>query len=145
MWFIYVIFFIGLLGIDLYSKKRIEEKQIDRNTKFFSIIYSENYGVALNILEGKKKLIIISNIFILMFIGSYTMYSIVTTSNYLKNLSLLLIIIGGLGNLINRLTKGYVIDFIKFHFKKSPIFNIADFYIIIGQFIVILLVFLGKF
>lgn len=46
--------------------------------------------------------------------------------------SLMLIISGGIGNLIDRVFRGYVIDFINFSFFKFYVFNIADSCIVIG-------------
>ena len=37
-----------------------------------------------------------------------------------------------IGNLIDRVFRGYVIDYIYFNLKKFPVFNLSDFYIIIG-------------
>jgi signal peptidase II len=42
------------------------------------------------------------------------------------------IIGGAVGNLIDRLTRKYVVDFFYFKPKKSPVFNLADFFVIIG-------------
>lgn len=49
--------------------------------------------------------------------------------------SLSLIISGALGNLIDRLIYGYVVDFISVHFKNIyyfPIFNVADVFVVVG-------------
>ncbi|HQD50865.1 MAG TPA: signal peptidase II [Defluviitaleaceae bacterium] len=50
----------------------------------------------------------------------------------MTKLSLSFIIGGGIGNIIDRSKKGYVVDFFAFKIKKSPIFNIADIFIIFG-------------
>lgn len=47
-------------------------------------------------------------------------------SSVLAAVSLGLVFAGGIGNLIDRLTNGYVIDFIEFAFFDFPVFNIAD-------------------
>ncbi|MEG2353423.1 MAG: signal peptidase II [Clostridium sp.] len=145
MGIIYSMFFIGLLFIDLRSKNIVQKNKVYRENRFCTITYSENYGIALNILEGKRLLIISVNTIIVAIISIYSLYSMYTTTNYLKNFSLLLIIAGGIGNLIDRVTKGFVVDFIIFKFKCSPIFNIADFYIMAGQLSIICLLFLGNF
>lgn len=58
----------------------------------------------------------------------------------LKSWSLVLIISGALGNLIDRLTLGYVIDFIDMHLGSYhwPVFNVADIAITIGALLLIL-------
>lgn len=51
-----------------------------------------------------------------------------------ERLSLLLILSGAIGNLIDRIHLGYVVDFIELHYKNYswPVFNLADSYICIG-------------
>ena len=47
--------------------------------------------------------------------------------------SLTLILAGGIGNMIDRIANGYVVDFIQFAFWQSfPVFNVADSYVTIG-------------
>ena len=46
---------------------------------------------------------------------------------------LVLVFSGGIGNMIDRVSKGYVVDFIQFDFFKSfPVFNVADSYVTVG-------------
>lgn len=56
------------------------------------------------------------------------------TSKYIK-ISLILIISGAIGNFIDRITKGYVVDFIHFYIKNIfdwPVFNVADIFVVCG-------------
>jgi len=55
-------------------------------------------------------------------------------------LALTLVMAGALGNLIDRLARGYVIDFLEFHVKRAyfPTFNVADSCITIGAMLLIL-------
>lgn len=45
---------------------------------------------------------------------------------------LILIAAGGIGNSIDRLLNGFVVDFLRFDFINFPIFNIADIYVVTG-------------
>jgi signal peptidase II len=68
------------------------------------------------------------------------------TSERLMKISLSLILAGALGNLIDRIFRGYVIDFLDFYVKKWhwPSFNISDASITIGAFIIIFIFFFRK-
>ena len=57
-------------------------------------------------------------------------------------ISLLLILSGGIGNLIDRLFRGYVIDYIDINILDFPNFNIADISIALG--IVLLIIYIIK-
>ena len=56
--------------------------------------------------------------------------------------SLLLVLSGAIGNIIDRVFRGYVVDFFEFTFFDWPVFNVADIYVVVG---VILLTFLILF
>ena len=60
--------------------------------------------------------------------------------DYTVLVSLILILSGGIGNLIDRILKGYVVDFIKFDFINFPIFNVADISITLGIFILVIII-----
>ena len=51
--------------------------------------------------------------------------------------SLVLVIAGGLGNLIDRVINGYVVDFLYFRLIDFPVFNVADCFVVIGAFMLI--------
>ena len=55
---------------------------------------------------------------------------------------LLLIGAGAVGNMIDRLSQSYVVDFLYFKLINFPIFNVADCYVTIGAFCLVLLVML---
>jgi len=123
------------LALDLWTKKWAEKKLNIPKHLFggkIQLIYVRNYGIAFNKLSGKKKLILIINIFLFIYL-SYLLY--IDINNYF---AYSLILAGGLGNFINRLQKGYVSDFIYFNLKGWPVFNIADFEILLGIVIVML-------
>jgi len=129
MYVIFLFSFLFLLdfGLKEYSSKHLKwNGQINYFNNFLQIIYVENKGIAFNLLENKKRLILISNFLLL----SYILYLYFTSEN--SKIPLILIFSGGFGNFFDRFIRGYVIDYIYFNLKKFPVFNLSDFYIIIG-------------
>ncbi|MBR6769953.1 MAG: signal peptidase II [Lachnospiraceae bacterium] len=95
--------------------------------------YLENSGAAFGIFFGKQTfLIILTGCIMLLLI--YKFFHIPRGKRYfLLKTSFILIISGGIGNLIDRIYHGYVVDFIYFVLIDFPIFNIADCYVCIGM------------
>jgi signal peptidase II len=108
---------------------------INNDLIFFSIDYVKNYGAAFNILSGSR--IFLSTVSTI--ITLYLIYFILFKKN-ISNLNLLsysLILAGTVGNGIDRIIKGYVIDFINLNIIDFPVFNIADISINIGLILII--------
>lgn len=106
---------------------------------FLKFIYIRNTGAAFGILSG--------NIIFLIFITVLLIFYIVNEmkKNINNNLSLLsfsLILSGALGNLIDRVVRGYVVDYISFTLfnREMSVFNLADTYITIGVILLIYIV-----
>lgn len=98
--------------------------------------YAENTGAAFSMLEGKRILLI-------LFPAVLTVVSlIILFSRRFKSvpldISLALISAGGIGNLIDRIRQGYVIDFIDFNIIHFAIFNVADTCVSIGVVLLIM-------
>ena len=108
---------------------------LNKNIFIFSINYLRNYGAAFNIFEGNR--IFLSLISILSSLILIYFIFVKGRLNPLDRYSLSLILAGSLGNGIDRMIKGYVIDFINLKLFDFPIFNIADIAINIGCIILI--------
>lgn len=95
--------------------------------------YLENTGAAFSSFLGKQGfLITLTSLVMLFLLVKY--FQIPDRKRYLPiHISLLLIISGGIGNLIDRIANGYVIDFIYFVPINFPKFNVADCYVTIGM------------
>ena len=111
---------------------------IDNFLKFY---YIRNTGISFGILSNHTFIIICLTILIII----YMIYeSIKNKNNKLLLVSSSLIISGAFGNLIDRLFRGYVVDFISFTlFKREmAIFNLADMFITFGiiLYIIVLIV-----
>lgn len=132
-----VLFIIILTAIDQISKMficRINEVAIVDYTVikgFFHITYTQNYGAAFSILQGKRYYFIIIT-FVVLAILIWYFYK--EKPQKTEKLSIILIISGAIGNLIDRIINGFVIDFLDFNIfgYDFPVFNIADCYITIG-------------
>ena len=145
---IFLIF--GLVAIDQLSKflatiylKPIHSTEIIRN--FLDFTYVLNDGAAFGMLRGARWFFIILTIAILGIIVYY--YRKIPKGlaySWLK-FSLLLVSAGAIGNFIDRVRAGVVVDFLHVRFIDFPIFNIADIYVSIGGCLMfILLVFFIK-
>lgn len=106
---------------------------------FLNITYVTNSGGAFSILSGSRYLFIIlgiaATIYIIRYIMSCSKKSKVEVFGYS------LVISGIIGNLIDRIIYGYVIDYIHFYISSYSfaIFNFADMCIVIGAILVICL------
>jgi signal peptidase II len=105
---------------------------------FFSITYIHNTGAAFSVLQGKTIFLISIQMLVILIIFVYVIYKR-SLLHWTLKASLALIVGGGIGNLIDRICNGYVVDFIHFHFW--PIFNIADISVCIGCGLLIMYVF----
>ncbi len=99
---------------------------------FFSITLVHNEGAAFSILIGSRYLFIIIGIIAIIGILYY-----IKKTDFIDNVDLFiysLFIAGVLGNLVDRLVYGYVIDYLSFNFGNFffPIFNFADIYIVLS-------------
>ena len=132
-----VIFSIIIIILDQILKLFISNMNVLESItiipNFFSITYVKNTGAAFSILNGNTFLLIILSIIILFYI-----YKFILKKNIHKISSILLL--GGiLANLIDRIFRGYVVDYLDFNILgyNFPIFNLADICIVIGSFILI--------
>lgn len=103
--------------------------------------YVENRGAAFGIMQGAKYLFILLVILLLIFY-LYVMIKKKFDSKVLI-LGLSLIVGGGIGNAIDRLFLGYVVDYIKLSFF-SPVCNFADYCITAGTVLVLIYICFGK-
>ncbi len=95
----------------------------------FDLFYLENRGAAFGMLQNQKWFfIVIVSIVCIAFIIALFRYSHHEFFSYAASI---LVIGGGIGNLIDRIRLGYVIDYISISFF-SPIFNFADCCVTVG-------------
>lgn len=95
---------------------------------FFRIIHSENTGIAFSI--PIPQIILIPLIMLIIIFGLNALRKEMNLSHPIAFTSIAMILAGALGNLLDRLRLGYVIDFIAI--GKFPVFNVADAGITVG-------------
>ena len=95
----------------------------------FHITYIHNTGAAFSIMEGKISVLILLPLF--MIIAAVIFMLIMRKKGHpLLMTSVALIAGGGIGNLIDRIALGYVVDYLDF--RVFPIFNLADIAVCVG-------------
>ncbi len=101
--------------------------------------YLENRGAAFGILQNQQWLFIL--LFFLFVIAAGFFYCRVSMDRRYLPLRLiaLFVVAGGLGNLIDRVRLGYVVDFFYFSLINFPVFNVADIYVTVSMALLILL------
>ena len=139
-----IIFGVIFLLIDQLSKGLISLylnlNESFKLTSFLSITYVHNVGAAFSILEGARWLFIILGIIALNII--YIFFIKDKKFNNFEIIIYALMLSGIMGNIIDRLLYGYVIDFIDITLFNFAIFNFADSFIVIS--VILLVVFKWK-
>lgn len=133
-----IIIIFDVISKIFISNILILNKSITIIPNFFYLTYTHNYGGAWSIFDNSTLFITIVSFLIIIGIIYYLFKNKVTKKIEIVGYSLLLG--GAIGNLIDRIVYGYVIDFLDFYIFKYdfPIFNIADIGMVVG--IILLLV-----
>jgi signal peptidase II len=105
----------------------------------FRFLYLENRGSAFGMLQNKQTFFIIFTIIVLAVILFIYCRAPKTRRMLLLRLDLILIFAGAIGNFIDRVRQGFVVDFLYFELIDFPIFNVADIYVTVGCFLLIFL------
>ncbi|MEE0970551.1 MAG: signal peptidase II [Clostridia bacterium] len=136
IWFLII---IGTIVLDQGSKHLVSEflTKVDTLPIIKDVIhltYHENTGAAFGILKDNRWVfLIISTVAIV----AITVYIIkYPPKNKWFGVGLSFIVGGGIGNMIDRVLAGYVVDFIDFRLINFAIFNVADSFVCIGAVLV---------
>lgn len=102
--------------------------------------YLENQGAAFGILQNQQTFFVIAGAMILCLV----MYILFVTPHERKyrilNVLLVMIASGAIGNMIDRVNLGYVVDFIYVSAINFPIFNVADCYVTVATILLALVI-----
>ena len=138
-----IILTIIFLIIDIVSKLVVSKlmniyDSIVVIKNFFYITYVRNTGAAWSIFEGKTLGLIIISLIIISFIIYYIFKH--KPNSKLERVGYAMILGGSLGNLLDRIVYGYVVDFLDFYILgyDYPIFNLADSFIFVGVMLLII-------
>lgn len=142
-----ILFIILLTSIDQITKYLAVKNIRDSSTQsipvlkgVFRLTYLENKGAAWGILPNMQFLFIILSFVLLGFIAYY--YWKIPLQK--KHLPLRIIAItlsaGAIGNMIDRIWHGYVVDFFEFLFISFPVFNVADIYVTVSAALLLFLI-----
>ena len=138
----YLIGIVLLIVIDQVSKIFVDKYMIFGDSlpiieNFFHITYVQNRGIAFGIFQGKVDVISVATIIAIIGIIVYFLKN-VKKSNFFEKMAYIFIISGAIGNMMDRLLRGYVVDMIDFRGIWSFVFNIADIYINLGVILLLL-------
>ena len=104
--------------------------------------YLENTGAAFGILKNRRWIFILITI-ISIFLISYILFKYKNKLQTINTIALSLILGGAIGNLIDRIRLGYVVDFVSMRFFNRynfAVFNLADTFVVIGSIIIIIFI-----
>lgn len=97
---------------------------------FLHLSYLENRGAAFGFFAGNSIILIGLTSVMIILLALFVLWKKPTSR--LLCLSLSLILAGGVGNLIDRVQRGYVVDFFYLKFINFAVFNVADCFVVIG-------------
>lgn len=134
----------ALVAVDQISKNLVV-RYMPKNTQLkvipymFNFTYVENKGAAWGMLANNRWIFIVISSVAVVILAVVLLYTAKNKRFFVA--SLVLIFAGGIGNMIDRIANGYVVDFIQFDFWQSfPVFNVADSYVTVGGFMLIIYV-----
>ena len=105
---------------------------------FFAITYVRNTGAAFSVLENNRILFIVIGLVALYLIYRYLIKD--KSLNKLSIISYSMLLGGIIGNMIDRIVYGYVIDYLSFNIfgYNFPVFNLADTFIVVSVILIII-------
>ena len=139
-----VLLFAALLLLDQLTKvwavSALAEHPIEIIPGVFELRYLENHGAAFGILQNQRWFfLVLTAVFVLALLLAY--WKLPGGKRYLPlRILCAALMAGALGNFIDRLTLGYVRDFLYFRLIDFPIFNVADIYVTVSAFAFVILV-----
>ena len=150
MLFLYLtLFAAGIVAADQITKYLTVANiprygQVPAIPGLFSLTYVQNTGAAFSVLQGMRWL----------FLAVFILFAIAIVWEFSKNRMgftaferwcIIAVFGGGLGNIIDRVRLGYVVDMIQTEFIDFPVFNVADCFITCGCLMLLFhLIFLNK-
>lgn len=139
-WVFFSIISVLLIFIDQFTKiialnslKPIGSTVFIQGVLNFTFV--ENRGVAFGMFSGQRWFILFSTFVITVGLLWYYATLPKTLEFSWVRKCILLIFAGAIGNMLDRVFRGYVVDFFEFGFFEFPVFNVADCYVVVGAFV----------
>ena len=142
----YALFAAGIVVADQVSKYfTVANIALHEDISFIpgilGLTYEQNTGAAFSMLEGKQWVFaLVFAVFTMMLLWEYFKSPMPFTR--LERWCIAAVYGGGLGNMIDRLRLGYVVDMIETEFMSFPVFNVADCFITCGCVLLLIHLFL---
>lgn len=112
---------------------------IDLIPGIFRFIYVENRGAAFGILQGQTIFLTVISIAVTVAL-LYLYHKVPGGKRYwLLHVCYTLILAGAVGNQIDRIFRGFVVDMFEFYWFRFPVFNLADCFVVVGGILVFLI------
>ena len=124
-----IIILLLIILFDQVTKMILINQNITIIPNFLSFNYIQNTGAAFNIGSNNIIMIIIINVIIIGLIIKFIKDNDLDIGVLL---SIFIVLAGGISNLIDRIFRGFVIDFIDVNIFNFPNFNVADICIVLG-------------
>jgi signal peptidase II len=128
---------VAVVAADQVTKRLAEDRLRDQRSvpvvdDILRLTYVENRGAAFGLLQDQTTFFVLVGILVIGVIAAS--YRYLPRSGFLLHLALGLQLGGAIGNLIDRIRQGYVVDFVDFGYRANwwPVFNVADSAIVIG-------------
>ncbi|MFR4477864.1 MAG: signal peptidase II [Fusobacterium sp.] len=139
---VYIILVAILIALDQVSKYIIDNNFFEGDTlgvitDFFHITYVKNRGIAFGMFQGKLDIISVATVIAVIAI-IYYLYKDRNKMPILEKIGFNFILAGAIGNMIDRVARGFVIDMIDFRGIWAFVFNLADVWINIGVLLILL-------
>ena len=135
----YVLMFLfcaGAVALDQWTKYLVVEliplhTRVEAIPGLFHLTYVQNTGAAFSLFEGMQGLFaLIFLVFTALIVWDFLKKTM--PFSVFERWCILAIYAGGLGNMIDRIRLGYVVDMIEVEFIRFPVFNVADCFITCG-------------
>lgn len=125
-----ILFVMADQAVKMLVLRTMKDQDIPVLGNILHFTYAENTGAAFSLLQGKIWLLSAATAVMV----SVCLFLLLTRrfDSKLCNVALALIISGGIGNLIDRIFRHYVVDFIYFKIINFADFNLADSYVVVG-------------
>ena len=145
----YILFILAVVAADQVTKWLVMENialhgHVDFIPGLLSLTYAQNTGAAWSMLEGQRWLfILVFAVLTVLLLLEFFKFHMPFTD--FERWLIAAVYAGGLGNMIDRMRLGYVVDMINTDFMNFPVFNVADCFITCGCILLIIrLVFFNK-